>query len=187
MASRTRRPTWRDRGRRPPRTVSAFLASLLFLSSLAPGCGYTLRSALPSNLKSIAIPVFGNNTVEFGIADDVTQALVNGFLNDRHLKIVQERDADSVLRGTVLAYKNQVFGYTSQERATEYEVVLTVQIAFRDVGRNRDLWKEDALTVRSTYNVVAVGAEAAKTEADGRRDAVQKLADLVVSRTVQGW
>jgi outer membrane lipopolysaccharide assembly protein LptE/RlpB len=187
MASRTRRPTWHDRRRRPPRIPCAFLIASFLVSSLAPGCGYTVRSALPSHLKSIAIPVFANNTVEFGIADDVTQALVTGFLNDRHLKIVQERDADSILRGSVIAYKNQVFGYTTTERATEYEIVLTVQIAFRDVERNRDLWKEDALTVRTTYNVVAVGGAPARTEADGRREVVQKLSDLVVSRTVQGW
>jgi len=53
--------------------------------------------------------------------------------------------------------------------------------------KNREIWKEDALTVRTTYNVVPVGAEAAKTETDGRRDVIQKLADQIVSRTVQGW
>jgi len=96
--------------------------------------------------------------------------MVNGFLNDHHLRIAQERDANAVLRGTVVAYKNQVFGYTTTERATEYEIVLTVAVTFRDVVKNRDLWKEDALTVRTTYNVVPVGTEPAKTETDGRRE-----------------
>src|SRR5437867_4680885 len=123
----------------------------------ASGCGYTVRSALPSHLKTLAIPVFANSTVEFGLADDITQSLVTGFLADRHLRIVQERDADAVLRGTVVSYRNRVFGYTSSERATEYEVVLTVKVAFRDMIKNRDVWKEDALTIRTTYNVVPVG------------------------------
>jgi outer membrane lipopolysaccharide assembly protein LptE/RlpB len=92
-----------------------------------------------------------------------------------------------VLRGSVVAYRNQVFGYTSQERATEYEIVLTVSVAFRDLVKNRDLWKDDALTVRTTYSVVAVGAQPAQTETDGRRDVIQKMTDRIVSRTVQGW
>jgi hypothetical protein len=35
--------------------------------------------------------------------------------------------------------------------------------------------------------VVPVGSEVARTEADGRREVIQKLADQIVSRTVQGW
>ena len=176
---------WGKASRRA-RPGAGFWIALIILATPA-GCGYTVRSALPSHLKTLAIPSFGNNTVEFGLSDDITQSLVSGFLADRHLRIVQERDANAVLRGTVVAYKNQVFGYTSKERATEYEIVLTVQVSFRDMVKNHDLWKEDALTVRTTYNVVPVGTEPAKTETDGRRDVIQKLTDQVVSRTVQGW
>jgi len=159
----------------------------LVLAATVGGCGYTVSSTLPSHLKTLAIPTFANSTVEFGLAEDITQSLVNGFLADRRLQIVQERDANAVLRGTVATYRNQVFGFTTSERATEYEIVLVVKVAFRDVVKNRDLWKEDALTVRTTYNVVQVGTEPAKTEADGRKDVIQKLTDRIVSRTVQGW
>jgi len=80
-----------------------------------------------------------------------------------------------------------VYAYDPNEVATQYEIVLIVQVTYRDVARNRDLWKENELIVRTTYPVVAVGTEAAKTEADGRTDVIQKLRDLVVSRTIQGW
>jgi outer membrane lipopolysaccharide assembly protein LptE/RlpB len=165
-----------------------FLASALAGALLAAGgCAYSVSGVLPSHLKTLAVPVFANNTVEFRLADDVTQAITDAFLADRRLRIVRERDADAVLRGTVLSYRNQVYGYTSQERATQYEIALVVQLAFRDQIKNRVLWKEDQLVVRTTYNVVPVGGEAAKTETDGRREVIQKLADQIVSRTVQGW
>jgi hypothetical protein len=162
-------------------------AALLVAALAAPGCAYTVSGVLPGHLKTLAIPVFGNNTVEFRLADDVTQAVTEAFLVNGRLRIARERDADSVLRGTIVTYRNQVYGFTAQERATQYEVVLIVQIAFRDQVKNRILWKEDQLVVRTTYNVVGVGGEAAKTETDGRRDVVQKLADQLVSRAVQGW
>jgi len=183
MASRiNQRRTWGSRT-----GARAWLGAALILAGSFPGCGYTVHNSLPSNIKTLAIPVFANNTVQSGLADDVTRALVDAFLNNRQLKIVQERDANAVLRGAIVAYKNQVFGYTSQERATQYEIVLTVQATFRDMVKNRDLWREDALTVRTTYNVVAVAGQPAQTELDGRNDAIQKLADQIVSRTVQGW
>jgi outer membrane lipopolysaccharide assembly protein LptE/RlpB len=177
---------WGSVHRFAPR-LPARLGFALALAGTLGGCAYTVRNSLPSHLKTLAIPVFGNNTVEFGLADDITQSLTNGFLADRSLRIAQERDANAVLRGTVVAYRNQVFGYTSAERATEYEIVLTVSVSFRDMIKNRDLWKDDAMTVRTTYNVVAVGTQPAQTEADGRRDVIQKLTDRIVSRTVQGW
>ncbi|MGH7681194.1 MAG: LPS assembly lipoprotein LptE [Candidatus Eiseniibacteriota bacterium] len=151
------------------------------------GCGYTVSSVLPAHIRTIAIPTFTDNTVEHGLADDLTQSLINGFLLDRRLRIERERDADSVLRGTVLAYRNRVYAYTQQEVATEYEIILAVKVVLRDQVKNRDLWKEDEMTVRTTYSVVAVGTTPALTEADGRKDAIQKLTDQMVSRTVQGW
>ena len=160
---------------------------LAVLLGWSPGCGYTVSSVLPSYIRTIAIPTFANNTVEHGLADDITQALINSFLADRRLRLERERDADAVLRGTVLQYRNRVYAYTSQEVATQYEILLTVKVSLRDQVKNREIWKEDALTVRTTYNVVPVGSEPAKTEADGRRDVIQKLADQIVSRTVQGW
>ena len=134
-----------------------------------------------------ASTTFANNTVEHGLADDITQALINSFQADRRLTSERERDADTVLRGTVLSYRNRVYAYTSQEVATQYEILLAVKVSLHDQVKNREIWKEDALTVRTTYSVVPVGSEPAKTEVDGRRDVIQKLADQIVSRTVQGW
>ncbi len=170
-----------------PRRASSSRLLVPLVALLAGGCGYTLSSVLPPHIKTLAVPVFANSTVEFGIADDVTRALQDAFLADRRLRIVGERQADSVLRGTVLAYKNQPFSYTREEKPTQYEIILTVRLLFRDLVKARDVWKEDAFTVRSTYNVVPVGSAPAKTEAEARADLVKSLADQIVSRTVQGW
>jgi len=174
-----------------PRSHGARRAALLaatLLPLLGSGCGYTLRNAVPSHIRSVAVPAFQNNTIEYALSEQVTQAIVDAFLADRQLALTTERDANSVLRGTIVSYRNRVFAYTSDERATEYEVVVVVQLTFRDLVKNRDLWKEDALAVRTTYNVSPVGeGDVPRTETDARQDVVQKLAAQVVSRTVQGW
>lgn len=176
--------------RRPRVKCSRLLVPLGFLalvSMVMSGCGYTLSSVVPGYIKTVAVPTFQNSTVEFGISDDVTREIQNAFLANGRLTTAGEKQADSVLRGTVLTYRNQPFGYTQQERATSYEIVLTVKVLFRDLVKSRDIWKEDALTVRTTYNVVPVGNTPARTDADARAELVKKLADQIVSRTVQGW
>ena len=175
----------RPRATRCKTLLALWLATTVGLS--AGGCGYTLSSVLPVHIKTLSVPVFANNTVEYALSDDVTQALSDAFLREGRLRLVSERDADAILRGTVVSYDNHVFGYTRTERATTYEILLVVKVVFRDTVKNRDVWKEDALTVRTTYNVTAVGDEPARTETEGRKDVVQKLADQVVSRTIQGW
>jgi outer membrane lipopolysaccharide assembly protein LptE/RlpB len=172
----------------PKRRATSCSVAALLLALIGAGCGYTLsNSSIPSHIKSIAVPVFANSTVEFGLADEVTRAIQESFQANRALPLKSEREADSVLRGTVLTYRNQVFGYTQQERATQYEIVLIARLAYKDAVKNRELWKEDALTVRTTYNVVAVGDRPARTEAEARSEVIQSLADQIVSRTVQGW
>src|SRR5262245_64732893 len=120
---------------------------------LAAGCGYTLSSVLPSHIKSLAVPVFANSTVEFGIADDVTRAVQDAFQHEGRLVLRPEKEADSVLRGTVTLYRNRPFSYTQEERATQYEITMSVKLLYRDLVRNKDIWKDDAFSVRTTYNV----------------------------------
>jgi len=61
----------------PRRATSASCRWLRTLSAVllvsAPGCGYTVSSVLPSYIRTIAIPTFANNTVEHGLADDITK------------------------------------------------------------------------------------------------------------------
>src|SRR5258706_6359149 len=187
MDSRTPpRRTWASGARFIPGLLTR-LVPLILLASLH-GCAYSIRNSnLPTYLRTLAIPVFGNNTVEFGLSDDITQSLINGFQADHSLRIAHERDANSALRGTVTAYRNQVFGYTSQERATEYEIVLTVGVTFRDLVKNKDLWKDHALTVRTTYNVVAGGdGPPPATPAPGRRGVGREPSHPVAGRPGAG-
>ncbi|MEK7315283.1 MAG: hypothetical protein AAB011_03820, partial [Candidatus Eisenbacteria bacterium] len=68
-------------------------AALLVAVCAAGGCAYTVSGVLPGHLKTLAVPVFGNNTVEFRLADDVTLAITDAFLANQRLRIARERDA----------------------------------------------------------------------------------------------
>jgi outer membrane lipopolysaccharide assembly protein LptE/RlpB len=170
-------------GRRA-RTGAAILLGALAASS----CGYTTSPALlPPHLKTIAIPVFENTTPEYSIEQDITQAVITRFVQDNHLKVVDERSANAVLRGRVVLYRNAVFGFSNATEANEYRVTITVAVTMKDVVKNREMWKDDNLVKTSNYYVVDVPGQKAETELDGRKDAIQKIAEEIVARTVEGW
>jgi lipopolysaccharide assembly LptE-like protein len=169
----------------PSRTIPA----LCLIAACAGSCAYSTSAALlPPHLKTVAIPVFENGTTEYALPQEITDAVILRFVQDNHLRVVPERSASSVIRGKVVGYRNGVFGFSEQVRAQEYRVTITVSVIFKDLVKNREVWSETALTKTSNYYVTPVpGDTTAHTEVDGRREAVLKIADEILARSVQGW
>lgn len=166
--------------------VARFAAAAL-LAALS-GCAYSAGgNLLPSHIRTVAIPVFENATTEYTIEKDITDAVIARFISDNHLKVVDERVANSVIRGKVTGYRNAVFGFTGGNIATEYRVTITVAVTFKDLVKNREVWDDGELTKYSNYYVQSVPGQVARTELDGRKDAIAKIADEILTRTVEGW
>ena len=142
---------------------------------------------LPPHLKTVAIPVFENGTTEYTLEQDVTNAVVDRFVKDNHLRVVDERSANAVIRGKLIGYKNTVFGFSAANRAQEYRVTLTCSVVFKDLVKNREIWNEPNLVKTANYFVVDVPGQPARTELDGRKEAITKIADEILTRSVEGW
>ncbi|HEY3216076.1 MAG TPA: LptE family protein [Candidatus Eisenbacteria bacterium] len=163
-------------------------AALVGATLVGASCGYTTSPALlPSHLKTIAVPAFENGTAEPALEREITDAVIARFVADNHLKVVDERSATAVLRGKVTLYRNAVFGFsTGRGAAQEYRVTVGTSVKLKDQVKNRELWS-DNLVRTANYYVVDVPGQPARTELDGRKEAVAKIADEILSRTVQGW
>jgi hypothetical protein len=162
--------------------------ALMTLALVAASCAYTTSTALlPSHLKTVAVPVFENGTPEYTLEQDVTDAVIARFVADNHLKIVDERSADAVIKGRITLYKNSVFGFSQAAQAQEYRVTLGASVTFKDQVKNRELWSEPDLVKTANYYVVDTPGATAKTEIDGRKEAIAKLAEEIVARSVEGW
>jgi hypothetical protein len=142
---------------------------------------------LPAHLKTVAIPVFENSTTEYTLEQDVTNAVIERFVKDNHLRVVDERSANAVVRGKLTGYKNAVFGFSAANRAQEYRVTLTCSVVFKDLVKNREIWNESGLIKTANYFVVDVPGQPARTELDGRKEAITKIADEILTRSVEGW
>ena len=157
------------------------------LCGLAAGCGYTASPALlPQHLKTVAIPVFENATPEVRLEEEITNAVILKFVQDNHLKVVDEKTANAVIRGKVTTYKNSVFGFTQAGSSNEFRITVAVDVTFKDLVKNRELWSGEIVKT-ANYYVVDVPGQKAQTELDGRQEAVSKIADEILSRSVEGW
>ena len=92
--------------------------TLLAVAVLVTACGpYSFSgSALPSYIKTVAVPIFEDRTAEFGIKEALTDAIIERITQDNTLKISDRRRADSVLDGTVLRIEDRAGAYNRDEQ-----------------------------------------------------------------------
>jgi len=150
-------------------------------------CTYSFSgSSLPGHIKTIAVPTFGNETLQPGLEREATEAVTQVFLDDSRLDIAGSGSADALVEGRVLSYDHSVFGIGEGETAQEYRVTIRFAVVVKDRVKGKDLYSNDAMLAQSTYSVSARGDEPAN-EDEAREEAIRKAAEDILSHTLEEW
>jgi outer membrane lipopolysaccharide assembly protein LptE/RlpB len=173
--------------------VLFLIASLFFIQ----GCGYTTRSLLPSNIKNIYVDNFVNKikfTAEAndermyrayrpGMEIEVSNTIRNKYLMDGNLKVTNQENADLVLKGELVDFRNEALRYDRSDNVMEYRirVVVNLQMINKD-GTVR--WAENNFAGEWLYTT---SGPLARSESSAIVDAEADLARRVVERTVEEW
>ncbi len=142
-------------------------------------------SSLPSHLRTIAIPMFENSTTEFGVPEDITDALINEFTQDNTLKVVDRRAADSIIEGTIVNIREQAGAYNQQEQVQEIRIYVRIKAKFEDLKKNNIMWEEE-ITQWGTYSPDSPSGENS-TRQDAIAEAISKIVTDILNRTISGW
>ena len=167
----------------PERYKHARVGSVFLLLLLVPACAYSFSSGLPAHIKSVAIPLFTNETEEFGVAEEVTDRLVSSLVRDGTLRVVaDENEADSVILGTVRIYSEEPFSYDSSEQVDQYIIRITAEVRFQDRVRDEVLWDSSRVFASATYSNAGPAERTV-----GLGDAIDLLVEEVLTGIVAGW
>ena len=138
------------------RRASWTLPAVLALSILIWGCGYKFRdmsSSLPPNVKTIAVPIFQNNTNELGLENVFTAAVVSEFNRRRLMPVKSVQSADAILTGVISSIHYSAVSYGANELATERRVRLVVDVRVTDRSSGKPLWVRPGLVYQEAYTV----------------------------------
>ena len=175
-----------------------FTALFLTLVLAVSGCGYTTRSLLPPDLKTIYVDNF-KNTISItaeqnelrmyrgyrpGMEIDLTRAVINKFLLDGSLKIANESDADLILKGDLIDFKRDALRYDANNNIEEYRIKLIVNMNLVNAKTGDTMWTEMGFAGETTYRT---SGSLAKTETQAVNDAIDDLARRIMERTVEAW
>ncbi len=131
------------------------VAAVLLL--LASGCGYHQAgkgSKIPTEVKTIAVPAFLNETQSFRVESILTQAVVREFNTRTKYRIVSDpNDADAVLNGTVVLAQLAPLTYDSNTgRASSALVTIGVKVSLK-AKDGRILYENSNFSYREQYQV----------------------------------
>jgi hypothetical protein len=119
------------------------LILIINISILIGACGYySMAGSIPPHIKSIAIPLLVNQTAEFGIAEDITDNLLDRFVEENILKIADESDANSILRGTIEKVEDAPYTFSREEAVSEFRLKIYLDIEWYDVVNDKVLLKK---------------------------------------------
>ena len=169
-----------------------------FLFFVIAGCGYTTRSMISNQFKTIYIAPFANKidiTRETDTAykykiykpmleTDITKSVINKFLFDGNLRPIEKESADLVLKGELVEFRRDPLRYTDLDEVEEYRINLVVNISLWDNRENKLIWEEKNFTGDTTY---FTRGQTAKSEDTAISDAISDLARRIVERAVEQW
>ena len=165
----------------------AFTAALL-----APGCGYHIAgqgALMPKNIKTIAVPAFGNITVRYQLARLLPADIAREFLSRTHYAIVADpNEADAVLEGVVT---NFAFYPTVTDpatgRATAAQVVVTLRLTLTDRATKKVLFSRLGAEFRQQYEISVDPAAYFDETGTAMQRVSRDVARSVVSAILEGF
>ena len=156
-------------------SLRASYLSFLILS----GCAYNFRGFVARDVSSIAIPVFENQTVKYGIEEQLTKLVIDAFIKDNQLKVLDRKSADSILLGEIIKYNRAPFSYDDQANVKDYKIELNVKLTYKK-SLNDKVILEKELKDWSLYS-------SQKTEEEGIEELCEKIADDILKGIMEGW
>ncbi len=153
----------------------------LLLPLLIAGCGYTTGTLLPTHIKTVAVPTFANLTYRPGVEVDLCKRIIDRFTFDGNLRIAPSERADSLLQGEVAGYQKQALRYRDNEKIEEYRLILSVNVSFKDLRKDKVIWEAKGFSGKTEY------FPAEKSEEDALTEAIDDLAKKIVDKTIEGW
>jgi hypothetical protein len=162
----------------------AYFLLLHFFLFLPLSCAYYSTSSTGSGgIRTVAIPLFENESLEANIHQALTDSLTQGFVTDGALRVVDEDLADAILQGTVVEVKEEPFTYADE--ADQYQISVYLKVVFYDTREKKAVW--EAARMRG-YGIYSARGSREINRQEGLNAAIQLLTRDVVDRTqVGGW
>ena len=165
------------------------LGLLIWVCTLT-GCGYTVGTDFRQDIKTVAIPIFENETNRRGIEFQLTEAVQKEVTKRSQFRLAKGLDADTRLTGKIVGFRKDVLGETAQDDPRELQISLMVKVRWEDL-RTGTLLAEQELPLSPDAIPMSIQAEFAPelghSLATAMDDALYSMARKIVNLMETPW
>ena len=153
------------------------------------GCGitgYRLGTSLPSDIRSVHVPAFENQTREPQLEAEATQALIREIQRDGTLRIASADTADAVLSVALVNVAEEVLRYArdNADTADEYRLRLEATMTLTRRLTGEEVASNPSVQGRATFEFTG---DMASSRQGAIPEASRDLARALVSAIVEHW
>ncbi|HYS70489.1 MAG TPA: DUF4136 domain-containing protein [Gemmatimonadaceae bacterium] len=163
-------------------TRSGAYSLVLFALTACFPYGFT-GGGLPSHIRTVAIVPFDNQTATPELPRELTDALRTKLHDRLGLRDASEAKANAIVRGTVQRYEIDIpIGYSANNKQTttaKRQLQLVVDIEMVDQVTGKTLWQRKGLLAEGQYEE--------RGEADGRKQAIDRIVNDVIEGAQSQW
>ena len=159
------------------------LLAITLLTGLFLSCGYySFTGSIPSDIKTVAVPLFDDNTSFPGVREDLTNNVIDAFISENVLQVVPEAKADLIITGTILSINEKAAIITTGEDVEQYEVYVNVKVKCLEVKSGK-VWWEKTL---SRFGIMG-GLENIDARNEAINVAITEITQDVLDNTLASW
>lgn len=154
------------------------------LSVTVTGCLYGFAGGgLPTHIRTVAVMPFDNETATPEVPRELQEALRRGMQDRLGLRDAPEDRASAVVRGTVTRYELDIpVGFSAnpnQATSARRRLRVLVDIEIVDQVTGKVLWQKTGVSAEGEY--------ADRGEADGRRQAIDRIVTEIIEGAQSQW
>jgi outer membrane lipopolysaccharide assembly protein LptE/RlpB len=150
----------KPRPRRPRvRPLLLWLAPAAFcLATFLAACGYHVAGRgdrLPPDVKTLAVPIFTNQTPRFRIEQRVSAAIMRELIERTRFRVTPNpQGADAVLKGTITDVRSGVVAFDlATGRATALQIQVHARVELLDLHTRKVLFSNPNYIFREEYQI----------------------------------
>ena len=176
-----------------PRRMQFGLTSAVALVALTVGCAsYQIgtRSLYRPDIRTVYVPMFESDSLRRNLGERLTEAVAKEIELKTPYKVVHRPDADSVLSARITSETKRVVSEQVDDIPRNLETDLAVQVNWYDrrgeylVQDSRFNFSPVAFSVAQTSDLTPEGGQSV---ASAHQEAIQRLAEQIVSQMESRW
>lgn len=163
------------------RTGMVVILLAIWLFVWLSGCGYSSRSILKQNVDNVYVTIFDNKTFRRGLEFGLTKAIKNEIMFKTPLKIADKDNADSLLKGEIVDFKENVMIVDPDDNIVENRIAITVDFTWTDIRTGRIILEKKGV-ITPTEFIVRRGETIETAQNESFTDLAERIVDFMHER-----